>query len=225
MSLSIREVGFYYNLHVNVEAFTYSMLTIRKYMPYAPIQLVTDRDLPNLETYKTLSEVFSLPITVRNIGCTYINGADDLDLNIAKMYEWFDRMYLMCELLNTKYVVRMEDDVHLRGPITKLPTTHAGGSHKDTGMGGGTIFERKAFMELYRALDYDYIDKKCRENETNNFAGDGVLRWMFTEHGYTYSKWQDITEDWHDQDKNAALHHGDKSLYDREYLKRRGIAR
>lgn len=223
MSISIREVGFYYNLHVNVNSFMYSILTIRKYMPYAPIQLVSDRDLVNLDKYKTLSELFNIPLTIRPIGCTYISKDDDLNYNITKMYEWFDRMYHMCELLNTKWVVRMEDDVHLRGPITQFPDTHAGGSHQTTGMGGGTIFERKAFMELYKKLDYDYIDKKCRENETNNFAGDGVLRWMFTEHGYTYSKWKDITEDWYPEDNDAALHHGDKSLYDRKYLRDRGL--
>lgn len=223
MPLSIREVGFYYNLHVNVNAFTYSMLTIRKHMPYAPIQLVSDNDLYNLSTYKTISEVFKLPLLIRTIGCTYISREDELNYNITKMYEWFDRMYHVCELMNTKWIVRMEDDVHLRGPITRYPETHAGGSHQDTGMGGGTIFERKAFMELYKNLKYDYIDKKCRENATNNFAADGVLRWMFTEHGYTYSKWKDVTEDWHDLDKDAALHHGDKSLYDRKYLRDRGL--
>jgi hypothetical protein len=139
------------------------------------------------------------------------------------MYEWFDRMYYMCEILNTKWVVRMEDDVYLRGPITKFPGTEAGGSHIAHGMGGGTIFNRLAFMEMYKKLDYDYLDKKCRENETNNFAADGILRYMFTENGYGYSKWEDITEDWHGEDPDAALHHGDKSLYDKAYLRKRGL--
>jgi hypothetical protein len=46
---------------------------------------------------------------------------------------------------------------------------------------------------------------------------------MFTENGYGYTKWEDITEDWHGEDPDAALHHGDKSLYDKDYLRRRGL--
>lgn len=223
MPIPIREVGFYYNLHVNIHSFMYSALTIRKHMPFSPVQLVTDRDLPNLDQYKVVAELLEIPITIRNTRCTYIDGSHDLDFNIAKMYEWFDRMYYMCEILSTKWVVRMEDDVYLRRPITKFPGTEAGGSHIAHGMGGGTIFNRLAFMEMYKKLDYDYLDKKCRENETNNFAADGILRYMFTENGYGYTKWEDITEDWHGEDPDAALHHGDKSLYDKDYLRRRGL--
>ena len=201
----------------------YSALTIRKHMPFSPVQLVTDKDLPNLEQYKVVAELLEIPMTIRNIRCTYIDKSHDLELNISKMYEWFDRMYYMCEILSTKWVVRMEDDVYLRRPITKFPGTEAGGNYIAHGMGGGSIFNRLAFMEMYKKLDYDYIDKKCRENETNNFAADGILRYMFTENGYGYSKWEDITEDWQGEDTDAALHHGDKALYDRAYLLKRGL--
>lgn len=223
MPVPIREVGFYYNLHVNVESFLHSVLTVKKHVPGAPIWLVTDQSLENLSVYQYLADLLHLPIIMRAEHCTYIERKDSLEVNTIKMYEFFDRMYDVSTRMNTKWIVRMEDDVYIRKPITRWPDTPAAGNSDAGGMGGGSIFDRKTFIKLYENISYDYIESKCKENETNNFSADGILRWMFTENNLKYSKWREITEDWHDQDTDGAVHHGDKSLYDRSYMRKRGL--
>jgi hypothetical protein len=223
MPIPIREVGFYYNLHVNIQSFMHSVLTVKKNMPGAPIMLVTDKSLENLAEYEYIAEILHLPIIMRAEHCTYIERTDPLEVNIVKMYEFFDRMYDVSTKMNTKWVIRMEDDVYLRKPITRWPDTPIAGNSDAGGMGGGSIFDRMSFIKHYEQIQYTYIESKCRENETNNFSADGIMRWMFTEHDYKYSKWREITEDWHDQDRDGAVHHGDKTLYDRTYLRKRGL--
>lgn len=216
-------IGYFYNLHVNLDSFLYCIATVKKYSPESPIHLVTDKSLHLYKKYISLANVIGLPITLRDESCTYIDRADPLDINLPKMQEFFARMYMVCNMLDTKWIVRLEDDVHMRGPIKSFPSTECAGNHESYGMGGGSIFNREVFIKLYEDRGKEYIENKCKADNNKAWAGDGLVREFFTERGYTYSRWEEITEDWDEAHKEAAFHHGDKSLYDKAYLKQRGL--
>lgn len=216
-------VGYFYNLHVNMDSFLYCISTVKKFSPGSPIHLFTDVHFQMYQEYAILSSILKLPITVRDADCSFINRADPFEINLSKMQEYINRMYTACKAMDTKWVVRLEDDVHMRRPISTFPSTTAAGNHADYGMGGGSIFDREVFINLYEQMGPEFVDKKCKSHPDNSWAGDNLIRQFFTENGYTYSKWAEITEDWHDMDKDAAFHHGDKSLYNKEYLEFRGI--
>lgn len=219
----MNSVGYFYNLHVNLYSFLYCITTVKKFSPESPIQLFTDVHSPMYQEYAVLSSILKLPITVRDVDCSFIDKSTSFESNLVKMQEYVNRMYTACKAMDVKWVVRLEDDVHMRRPISRFPETTAAGNHGDFGMGGGSIFDREVFVSLYEQMGPAYIESKCKSQKDYAWAGDGLLRYFFTDNGYTYSKWSEITEDWYDADKDAAFHHGDKSLYNKEYLQFRGI--
>lgn len=216
-------IGYFYNLHVNVDSFLYSLISVKKYSPGSPVVLFTDESLYNWKDYKSLSKILTVPFVLRDKPATFIDRTDSINTNLPKMQEFINRMYTACTMLDTKWVVRMEDDVYMRKPISRYPTTMCAGNHQDFGMGGGSIMDREVFISIYEKSGPEWIESKCKSNNDNAWAADGLLRQMFQANEYTYSKWVEITEDWMEDDKDAALHHGDKTLYDKTYLKQRGL--
>lgn len=216
-------VGYFYNLHVNIDSFLYCLMSVKKYSPGSPVILFTDESLDNWRDYKVLSKILTVPLIIRDTPATFIDRKDVIDVNYSKMQEYINRMYTACTMLDTKWIVRLEDDVHMRRPIKKYPTTACAGNYHDFGMGGGSIMNREAFIKIYENYGPEWIYYKCVIDDRNAWAGDGLIRNMFEANGYTYAKWAEITEDWMEDDKDAAFHHGDKQLYDKTYLKQRGI--
>lgn len=222
-----QSVGFFYNIHVNTTSFLTSVLTIKEHSPLSKIMMISDVHFEKIEEYKIISGLTRIPLIIRDVDCSFLNRKDSSFINKNKLYEWFYRHYLICTHLNTEWIVRMEDDVFMRSPIKVLPNTDAGGNWDSFGMGGASIFKRSSFLEIYNELKYvgtkNWIDKKIIDDSYNINSPDGLIKLFFIDHGYTYSKWKEITEDWHNEDKDAALHHGDKSLYDKQYLKSRNL--
>lgn len=219
-------VGYHYNLHVNFDSFLYTIATVKKHSPGSPIHLVTDRSLNQWKEYKIFSTLCDIPFfTLRDKESTFIDRNDpDNDRKESMVKEFLDRMYLTCTLLEVDWVVRLEDDVHMRWPIKEFPTTPAAGNHSQYGMGGGSIFKREVFMDMYSNLPDGYLGRLIQENADYSYSIDGLLKTMFTRHEYKYTKWCEITEDHLEEDKlTAAFHHGDKSLYNKDYLEFRGL--
>lgn len=216
-------IGYFYNLHVNVDSFLYSLMSVKKYSPGSPVILFTDESLYNWKDYKALSKILTVPFVLRDKPATFIDRTDNINTNLPKMQEFINRMYTACTMLDTKWVVRLEDDVYMRRSIKEFPPTMCAGNHHDFGMGGGSIMHRETFLSIYENYGPEWIEYKCIMNNANAWAVDGMLREMFKVNGYDYSKWAEITEDWMEDDKDAALHHGDKTLYDKTYLKQRGL--
>jgi hypothetical protein len=216
-------IGYFYNLHVNTDSFLYSLMSVKKYSPGSPVILFTDESLYNWKDYKALSKILTIPFVLRDKPATFIDRQDSLETNLPKMQEFINRMYTACTMLDTQWVVRLEDDVHMRSPIRQYPTTMCAGNHQDFGMGGGSIMNREVFISIYENEGPKFITDNCIADNNKAWAADGLLRNMFETKGYSYSKWSEITEDWMENDKDAAFHHGDKTLYDKTYLKQRGL--
>ena len=218
------KISFHYNLHVNFNSFLWCVSTVRKYHGDSPIHLVTDETNPLWKKYRQFAELFDIPFTLRKNPCFYVDRSNDIDTNYPLMKEWFDRMYLTCKMFpETDWVIRLEDDVHLRKAVSIFPETDCAGNYTGGSMGGGSIFKREKYITMYDNLSSDYIMNIMREDKRYLFAADALLQNLFERNGYTYSKWQEISEDWFSEDKNGAVHHGDKSLYDRDYLNFRNL--
>ena len=218
-------VGYFYNLHVNFEAFLHSVMSVKMFSPGSKIITFLDPSVGNsLQIdYLILTSMLKIGAVTRQTHCSYIEKKDGVEINAPKMKEYFARLYEACKTFDTEWVIRMEDDVHLRHPIKYFPDTSCAGNHEIYGMGGGSIFKRQAFIDVYEGLPEDWIDQKIKKDGDCAWAADGMLKHMFTEHGHAYSKWMEIVEDWQGSNPEAAIHHGNKTLYNKEYLKSRGL--
>jgi hypothetical protein len=225
----MNSIGYFYNLHVNFDAFLYSVMSVKMFSPGSPIITFMDRSLesPSSESldlkYGSVLFKIGIPIKHRDVWCSYIDQKDGSEINTPKMKEYFSRIYEACKILNTDWIIRMEDDVHLRHPIKHLPETTCAGNYELYGMGGGSIFKRDRFIEIYENLPEDWFEKKIKNDGTYSWAADGLMKQLFTDHGETYSKWVEIIEDWQGDNPEAAVHHGNKTLYDKKYLEFRGL--
>lgn len=218
-------IGYFYNLHVNFEAFLHSVMSVKMHSPESKVVAFVDSSVGSeLQIkYMVTLPLIEIDCVFRNTQCSYIDKKDGVEFNIPKMKEYFNRLYEACKMLNTEWMIRMEDDVHLRHPIKNFPSTSCAGNHEHYGMGGGSIFKRQVFIDVYETLPEDWIDKKVQRDPDCAWAADGMLRQMFTEHGHAYSKWVEIIEDWQGSNPEAAVHHGNKTLYDKKYLEYRGL--
>jgi len=218
-------IGYFYNLHVNFEALLYSVMSVKMFSPGSPVITYLDPSIDNELQIKYMVTLPMIDVSVKfkNTQCSYIDQKDGAEVNTPKMKEYFSRIYEACKTLDTEWVIRMEDDVHLRHPIKHLPSTVCAGNYEIYGMGGGSIFKRERFLEIYESLPEDWFEKKIRNDGTCSWAADGLMKQLFTDHGETYSKWVEIIEDWQGTNIEAAVHHGNKTLYDKEYLKFRGL--
>lgn len=218
-------IGYFYNLHVNFEAFLHSVMSVKMHSPGSKVIAFVDSSVgTQLQIdYLIVLSMLKLPAVTRQVQCSYIDKKDGAETNTPKMKEYFTRLYEACKILDTEWLIRMEDDVHLRHPIRFLPDTSCAGNHSDYGMGGGSIFKRQVFIDIYESLSEDWIDNKIKKDGDCAWAADGMLRQMFTEHGHAYSKWIEIVEDWQGSNPEAAVHHGSKTLYDKKYLEYRGL--
>lgn len=216
-------VGYFYNLHVNVESFLYCITSVKKYSPGSTILLFTDESLEQWEQYEKLAKILSLPLIIRDTPASYISRLDDISTNLPKIQEFIHRMYTAATMLDTTWMVRLEDDVHMRREIREFPTTMCAGNYGEFGLGGASIMHRETFIKIYENYGPEWIEYKCLRDHKNAWAGDMMLREMFEANGYPYAKWIEITEDWMEDHKDAAFHHGDKRLYNKTYLKQRGL--
>lgn len=218
------KIGFFYNLHVNFYSFVYCIATVKKHAPSSPIHLYTDSSFSMLEQYKKAAEELDLKLITRDKECTYINRNDGPEINKVKMREFLDRLYHCCiNMPEVDWIVRLEDDVYMRKPVTELPNTDAGANGRYLGMGGASIIKRQSFITIYETLDSGWYDHQFTSNSERTWAGDGLIKEMITATGFTISEWKEISEPWYGDKDVAAFHHGDKFLYNKDYLKQRGL--
>ena len=202
----------YTNPYINTEAYQFVISNIRKYYNKSIIYTFIDSDRINLQTYLNLSEKFNVQIFTRDQECFFINRDDSIDVNIPKIKEWIDRIYYTCINTNSKWIILLEDDVFLKRKIKIFPKTHCGVNRDDVGfLGGGSIFDRKHFLECYKNFPFDFFIENVKDC---SWAGDVLLKYMFlTNSSTTYEKWVEINEPDHWQEVDCAIFHGYKDLY------------
>lgn len=150
--------------------------------------------------------------------------------NKDKCLKALDRIKIACENLNGKYIMKLEDDVWLRGNINTIvpkkeiigPRLHHHNNHIDKecvefiekfgkksgkwiafGGCGGTIFNREIFLDEYNFF-VPLIDKHFDElipiTHTKIQYADFCLTFCFNISGYEYDENPDYTEDTYDDD-------------------------
>lgn len=159
-------------------------------------------------------------------------------MKMSGVLEYFRRIYFHCISADSEWVILFEDDVRAIRPIRYFPTTACGGprpqhyagpvaqklndefggKHYRYGMCGGSIFNRKTFIECY---------EKNRDLTPYAEAHSQVSRWsdisltlLFQINGHDYSVWNEVSEMFHPTDpliRDSALDHAYKYWYNKPF--------
>lgn len=219
-------IDFHYNLHVNFQSFERTLDTAIKYHPGSFIFCHVDKSNPMFDDYENhWSHIGCMSLTIRKNPCVYIDRDYDDNTRNTMMLEWLDRLHTTAKRSSAKWIINLEDDVLFKGTVTRFPETKVAGNHDQIGgLGGGSIMSRKAILDIFDEFDQDELVHKMQENKIFSWAADNFLKHLFDCVGYKYSKFPEIYEDWFNYPyTDEAIIHGDKTLYNEDYLKQRGL--
>jgi hypothetical protein len=114
-------IGFYYSCYDEVEAVKYSISTIKKYYPFSPIYLASEKhDFNYLEDNYLESHVFDDTMSIRHkpgIGVLYKHPSYQKEIKKC-IYAVLDRLTDFIDKNKTlDYIVMMDPDAILRGKL------------------------------------------------------------------------------------------------------------
>jgi hypothetical protein len=213
------KLGVFYICYKEKDAIHYSLNKFREFYPTSPIYLVSD----NGHDYSYLKEMFSNIETIKEntevVGVArncdeYIQihkGKNDHFMEIVM--EFLRRLNNACLYCKTDYILLMEPDVLVRGPLTMPsadlvgPTANVmprviqdyilkhGGKNNGTWGPSGGIMKTKSFQKIYKKLIKD--PSKLYDGvalDPRMICYDYLLAFLFSLYGYTYENNPEETE-------------------------------
>ncbi len=157
----------------------YCLSKVRESYPNAKIDFYIDYNQIKLEDYKKFRKKFNCNFIVRKTVVGGLNQNNSLKENLPKMIEIFDRIYQTCINSKDEWVLILEDDVLIKQSIKIFPTKEGGHSAAARGFGGGSIFKRKKFIDVYDSIRNDSLEAIIRTEHHYSWAGDGLLYMLF----------------------------------------------
>jgi len=181
-----------------------SLKAFRNHYEQEEVTLVSDGG----DNFSDLATYFNINYHYSSYNCKYGQ------LGLIGSNEYLRRIYEHCVRANSDYVVILEEDVLTRRRINQFPSTEAAGprlnvfsealiqylkniNHNDKdygyGMCGGSIFDRKIYVECYEKRDFDLrvlgkLDQRIIMNK------DALLAIIFLVNGFSYSIWGEVSE-------------------------------
>jgi hypothetical protein len=204
-------VTFNYNPYIHLDAFKYSLNTVREHYPTSDIFVHfyvgrTDRD-----PFQSVSEEYSCKFILRDEPSVFISRKDAIETNIPKMIESANRWKYTCDNTDAEWVLLMEEDVIIKRPIVTFPTADVGVCRSDyTRPGGGAVFNRKKFIEAMEKVDIVDIMYHVHDGY---WASDVVLEHIFRRNGCTFEEWMEYADKGYRDHLPHAVYHGYKDLY------------
>lgn len=205
------------------EAGEYCLNKVRESYPNSKIDFYIDYDQIKLKEYKKLCKKFDCNFIVRNVVMRGLNRDNPLQENLPKMIEAFDRIYQTCINSDDEWILLLEDDVLIKRPIKIFPTKEGGHSCVAAGFGGGSIFKRKKFIDVYDSIRNTSLEAIIRTERHYSWAGDGLLYMLFNMNSSNCcEKWDehyDLPNDVYDniisliKNTDHAVYHNYKELY------------
>jgi hypothetical protein len=187
---------------------------VRKFYPNELIDFYIDSNSLKINEYKKICHSFNVEMTIRQRNQGYINRTDSMETNIPKMLESHYRIYNTCKKSNDEWVMLLEDDVLIKREIKHWPKSDCGKNRDNVGfLGGGSIFKRDVYLQIYESLQDIGLEKLIRENHTYSWAGDALKQRIFKEAGASDEKWIELAEPGYYDDKDHAVYHGYKDLH------------
>ena len=221
-------ISAYVQCYSNKAALYHALASFRKAYPAEFVTLVSDRG----DDFSKFAEHFHLHYYRSE------QKGDPGNLGKDGAREYLRRIYEHCCRVTSDYVVILEEDVITKRKIKRFPSSDCGGPRfnglpdplnrylqkihnttRDYGyaMCGGSIFNRLIFISCYEKhnLDLDYLatlDKIIVQ------YGDVVLTMLFLINGYSYSVWDEVSEENHPVEdlrifRDSALDHANKKWY------------
>jgi len=200
----------------------------RKYFPTIKYRLVSDAG----DDYSDFIDKFNIEFKYYDVnifkGGT-LNTPEERKL-------WLQRIYETCQLFETEWIVLFEDDVLTKNNNFNIPTTDCAGAiswhwnvelsielqkinnntENGYGMCGGSVFNRKIFMDIYNRYDEFPFDELFNMDNRLKYS-DAFITCLFQYFGYTYSVWECHGEKAlpnYNKNNNYCFIHGYKEYYE-----------
>ena len=189
-------LGLFYQSGYRIEACYFALNQFRKFYPTAPVALYED----NTNILKPVANKFSCSYSKTNKQGYNDPNSGRPAFDTETILAWLDRVYEACTttLSEVDWVMNMEDDVWFLGKIDETP------NYDLTGIGGrgwqgdelykfldidlrgaygcgGSIFNRKKFIEAYHAskeVDWNYIERIAGDGSPTQWT-DSMLTFIF----------------------------------------------
>lgn len=221
------KIGAHYICYKQKRAATEALKSFRKHYPVAPVRLVSDGG----DDFSDLAEQFNCAYEhADQIG----DGKTTAFQNYDQAKKWLDRLRVTCKMMqDADWIVLLEDDVRTQDRISRMPASPIAGPctmpyskpavdyirmlHPDLSVRGwsgcgGTIFNRRVFLECFAApLDFEIAEKLDPRIVKNS---DALLTWLFLVNGHENSQWEDHSERARNMGRlDAAFDHQYKKFY------------
>jgi len=222
-------ISAYIQCHSHKAALYHALLSFRKHYPTEQVTLVSDCG----EDFARFGEYFNLMYYRSALNCDPRAG-----LGQAGAAEYLKRIYDHCAKVSSDFVVILEEDVTTRRRIKQFPITPCAGPrcngftdrlnrylqqlHGTTqdygyGMCGGSIFDRRVFVQCYDRHNLDLGFLSTLDEGVIQY-GDVAVTVMFLVNGHSYGVWDEVSETFHPIEhmrifRDSAFDHHDKRRY------------
>ncbi len=194
-------------------SFENCVANVRKFYPNELIDFYIDSNSNKIKEYTKICHEFNIEINIRPRHQGYINQKDSIDPNIPKMLESHYRIYNTCKKSTSEWVMLLEDDVLIKRKIKHWPQSDCGTNREHFKTGGGAIFKRNIFLDIYENLKETGLETIIKNNHLYSWAGDALKQKIFAEAGASFEKWVELAEPGYCDNIDHAVFHGYKDLH------------
>ena len=213
-SLNKTMIAFNYQCTLYFNSAKHCIESIRKFYKDLPIDVYVDETTPRINDYETLCNDHNCDFTFRDRVEGYISRKDPIEVNLSKMLESHHRIYSTCKKYNKEWTLLLEDDVYIKKPIERFPTSDCGKNrHNVSFLGGGSIFKTEAFIKIHEMYGESGLSDIIKSDYIYSWAGDVLKQRIFIDNGYTHEKWVELAEPGYWDDTNFSVYHGYKDLH------------
>jgi hypothetical protein len=230
-------LGVHYQTWKNRPAVEFALENFRKYYPTASVRMVSDAG----EDFSDLAQRFGCEFVYEDINVLprgVLSGhpaSGVTDVNPIGAYHWLRRLYDTCKVLDTDWILIMEDDVLTKGIVQEFPHTHAGGIasfpfHEELfkvmyernttnftwgyGMCGGTVVRREFIVYAYENHLHEFSLGELSKLDDRIYGWADILLTAFILFcNGTYSLWDGVDQVEYGLKPTAAFQHNVKNAY------------
>ena len=209
-------IAFRYNPVKYKFSFLDTIVNVRAHYKTEDIFIYLDDNRDDLDFYQTIGKRYNLKIILRENHRTFIDRNEPIEVNLPKSIESINRVYHTCVNTSAKWIINLEDDVHVKRKIAHFPSADVG-TNRDRNIGfagGGGIFLRTKFIEVFESITPEQMLTIHHHNHKYIWATDVMLKAMYSLVGYTSQKWREVAEPNYYDDTSHAIFHGNKDLHE-----------
>jgi hypothetical protein len=226
--------GFYYQVYKKPKATLEVVKSIRTFMPYAPLYLLSSAGYHYDPLVTRFAKFTKYEYSQQNAN---INQGEGLSI-------WLERLKRAAVWCDCDYLVTMEDDTYLHKPLIEAPPDDAGGvtahlwthrwtdelrdrfdpnrtwSYESHGLCGGSYVRVSAFLDAYGKTNWSRIEEMGTVWSPIGRYNDVTLAIIMMDAGYRLQPWDNLKQPkggkrarQRQENHDTALTHGLKHFY------------